>query len=77
MIVVVIGDGVLAFTVLGFNEQDSSGELAIRPWAVLGGDGRCCGSRYRLVCIDADNLLAFGDQPFVRVQVVAAPSLLR
>ena len=40
MVMVVVGDGVLAVGVLGFDEEQAGGELAVRPWAVLGGEYR-------------------------------------
>ena len=79
MVVVVVGDGVLAVGVLGFDEQQAGCEFTVGPGAVLGGDDwscvTCCCSCYAAVGVQADVLAGFGDQAFVGVQVVAALGL--
>ena len=40
MVMVVVGDGVLAVAVLGFDEQQAGSECTVRPGAVLGGEYR-------------------------------------
>lgn len=83
VVVVVIGDGVLACAVLGLDEKGGGGEFAVWPWAVLGGDGWRCGGCYVLPLTLAlshgekgiDGLAGFGNQAFVAVQVITALGL--
>ena len=83
MVLVVVGNRVLAVGVLGFDEQQPSGELTVGPRAVLGGDDwgcvactcSCTCSGHAAISVQADVLAGFGDQAFVGVQVVAALGL--
>jgi hypothetical protein len=85
---VVICYGVKPCAVLGLDEKGGGGEFAVWPWAVLGGDCGFCGGgdlplspAYTLspTVYRAERgrygLLAFGDEAFIRVQVVAARGL--
>ena len=75
MVVVVVGDGVLAVGVLGFDEQQAGGEFTVGPGAVLGGDDWSLVAGHAAISIQANVLAGFGDQAFVGVQVVAALGL--
>ena len=79
MVVVVVGDGVLAVGVLGFNEQQAGREFTVWPRAVLGGDDwscvACSRSGRTAISIQADVLTGLSNQAFVSVQIVAALGL--
>jgi hypothetical protein len=67
VVVVVIADGVITRAVFGFDKQYSGAERAVGVNTVLVSDGWCWTGGNRLLGIEADGLLTFGNQAFIGI----------